>query len=90
MHVIVAAQDSFLKYGLVVTAVDEDKELMRLHRRLPEAPEVPLLAPLVPPIDCVDIVVAPVGRYSREFRVYTRSMAQHARRADSDPLPHLH
>ena len=38
MHVIAAAQDSFLKYGLVVTAVDEDKELMRLHRRLPHTP----------------------------------------------------
>lgn len=78
--------DSYLKWGLVVVAYDEDYELQRTNKKAAVGADTPVvLAPLVPPRECVEISYVQGGRmgYTREFLVYNTG-PNFASRADED------
>ena len=78
--------DSYLKWGLVVVAYDEDYELQRTKKKAAAGADTPaVLAPLVPPRECIEISYVQGGRmgYTREYLVYNTG-PNFASRADED------
>ena len=80
--------DSFLCWGLVVVAYDEDLELQRRAARLATkgAKPEPVLAPMVPPRECIELAFRQTGKmgYSRQFLVYNMAGPIHATKEDTD------
>lgn len=80
--------DSFLCWGLVVVAYDEDLELQRRAARLATkgAKPEPVLAPMVPPRECIELAFRQTGKmgYLRQYIVYNLAGPIHATKEDTD------
>lgn len=87
-----AVIDSFLKWGFVVVAYEEDEEsaasqTLKRRRKADEglAGKQSNLIPIVPPVETVDVAFCMGGRcgYKRQYIVYSQS-PQHATKQDEE------